>query len=52
MCGDIFEDFIPDWDDWGIIFPISEEMAEDEKNLKKIKKSFDDEDDDENEPLP
>ena len=43
-----FDWFDFDIDDWMVIGPLSEELADDEKNIKKIEKSFDDENLDEN----
>jgi len=41
MCCDIFEDFIPDWDDWGIIGPMSQEISDEERERRKIEQDYD-----------
>jgi len=35
-------DFIPDWEDWLIIGPASQDFTDDERERRKIEKDFDD----------
>ena len=44
---DCFDDFDgPDWEDWMIIGPLSEDIAREKRDIERTRREWDDEDDD------
>jgi hypothetical protein len=45
---DCFDDFDrPDWEDWMIIGPLSEEIAREKRDIERTRREWDDDEDDE-----